>query len=317
MLGAAWVTGIFDSLWDIYRQAQLFNIENVDKFWYYHVFYLLFYPTLWPLIGILSLAGLALRPRATWFAMAVFAISFLLNSFAGPKNLRYIAYAQPFLFIVFGLGIATLLPWIRQAGHALVQQFEQQLTSLGAVARPLIGLLLGGSLLALLIGNAAFFRTATIFAGITVPPEQPNTQWEAARSAVMPLMNEVDVVITMAELETLYFWERYDILFSPSRLSELQETAEFTPDHRTGRPVISTKDALARVVACKPTGLFVSPAGRWRLPHLVDVETATFIEQEMTRLELPESMQLVVFVWNHSSDADCPAAIEQSREALE
>ena len=171
-------------------------------------------------------------------------------------------------------------------------------------------LALWGGLLVLLLGNAALLRTATLLADITVPPQNPDVLWDETRPLVEPLLAEADVIVTMVELETLYFWERYDVLFSPSRLGEITNAAEFAADFRTGRPVISTLDLLALLVDCTASGMFIAVASRWRQPQFVGAETVSFIERTMTRLDLPERSQLLVFTWQHpppgAGDPACP-----------
>lgn len=308
-------TGIVAELWIKFRWVPAFMEPRVNEFWFYHFFYIIYYPTLWPLVGFLSFAALAYRPRVAWFAMSVFAVGFLLNSVAGPKSLRYMAYAQPFLFVLLGLGLVATLPWIASAGSSLRRQIETHLAAIGLAGWRLPEAMIWGSLAFLLLANAAFLRTVALLAGITVPPEQPTSQWEAARSSVEALLDEVDVVVTMTELETLYFWGRYDVLFSPSRLSELDGQGEFALDYRTGRPVISTREALARLVDCTASGLLVTTPSRWRTPQLIDAETVNFIEQKMTRVDLSPAMQLIVFTWAHAP-ARTAAECATVREAL-
>lgn len=301
-LGLVLATGMAEDLWRRFRWTPGFLAPRADEFWFYHLFYLLYYPSLWPVIGLLCLPALAHSPRLAWFAMSIFATGFLLNSLAGPKSVRYLAYAQPFLFILFGLGLAALLPWVRRAGSAFKQQLATHLAAIGLGRYRLPQLLVWSSLLVMLLANGAFLRTAAQLADITMPPLVPQAEWQAARTAVEPLLEEAGVVVTMVELQTLYFWERYDILFSPSRLSEISDTSEFSRDHRTGRPVISTTESLARVVACTASGLFVGPVDRWRESQFIDRETADFLERELTRLELPRHLRLVVFTWDHRPD---------------
>ena len=316
LLGVFLASGIAADLWHRYRWVPPWNAPHANEFWYYHVFYVLFYPSLWPVVGLLGFAALASRPRVAWFAMVIFVMGFLLNSFGGPKSPRYLSYAQPFLFILFGLGSAAVWPWLVRAGSAFKQQLENHLAGIGLAGRRLPEVVLWGSLLVVILGNAAFVRTVTLLADVTVPPQMPPVRWPEALPFVEPLLNEVDVVVTMAELETLYFWERYDILFSPSRLTEMADQTEFSADHRTGRPVITTGESLSRVVDCTASGLFISNTHRWGRANLIDQVTAEFIETTMTRLDLPAALQLVVFAWDHSpvtTAEDCAMIAETVR----
>ena len=158
------------------------------------------------------------------------------------RSLRYIAYAQPFLFVVWGIALAALWPhllgFVRMVQARLLGGVE-----VGGKAW-MADVLLAGALGFLLLANAATIRTVALLADVTVPPEQPRTNWPAAREALEPWLKRADIVVTTEELGHLYFLGRYDVRFSPSKLGELgdMEQREFGLDHRTGRPVIGTRN---------------------------------------------------------------------------
>ena len=104
----AWAT-LADELawaWARYRATALFAAHSADEFWYYHLRYVLFYPTLWPLTGVLAVLAAQRNSRITWFAVTVFGVSFLMTSFAAQKATRYFSYVQPLLAIIWGIGSA-------------------------------------------------------------------------------------------------------------------------------------------------------------------------------------------------------------------
>ena len=76
-------------------------------------FSIIYYPSLWPLLALAVVIGLAYRPRPTAFCASVVAVAFLVHSFAGPKAMRYFAYAQPFLFVIWGIALAEVWPRLR------------------------------------------------------------------------------------------------------------------------------------------------------------------------------------------------------------
>lgn len=321
VFGVLLFAGFVEEMWQRFRWTPGFLAPRVNEFWFYHIFYMLYYPSLWPIIGLLCLPALALWPRLTWFAMVIFATGFLLNSFAGPKNVRYLAYAQPFLFIIFGLSLAAVLPWLKNAGRTFKQQLEAHLGRIGLAGRRLPEALICGALLAALLTNGAFLRTTAQLADITVPPLTPRAEWQETLPFIEPLLGGTEVVVTMVELQTLYFWKHYDILFSPSRLSEMSGKGEFDADFRTGRPVISTVDSLAQLVNCSQTGLFVGPNDRWRQPQFIDLETADFIERTLTRLDLPRHLRMMAFTWDHrpadATSEECAAIRELLQSSKE
>lgn len=303
LLAGAWASGILDELWRRYRWTPLFNQDTQDQFWFYHAWFSLLYPTLWPLTGILGLVAVVARPRTASFALTVFALAFLLNSIAAAKSLRYLVYAQPFLFTVWGIGLAALWPPLRGFLVRLRQALSDALAELGPPYRPLSWLLLVGAALFLLLGNPTWLRTAALLADITVPPERPMADWPKAKPVLEPWLARADVVVTTEELATLYFLGRFDIRFSRSKLEELDaaEQREFGIDFRTGRPVISTKASLERLLACYPTGVILGPQNTWNSPKLIDAELVQLIQARLQPIPLPPGSHLFAYGWEQRS----------------
>ena len=78
-----------------------------NQFWFYAEWLFLYYPLPFLLILPLALLALAAWPRPASLAACVFAVGFALNSFGGMKGLRYLVYALPFLFALWGMGLAA------------------------------------------------------------------------------------------------------------------------------------------------------------------------------------------------------------------
>lgn len=311
-LGVVLSIGVSLGLWDIFRSTPLFNQKSQDRFWYYHAFYSLFYPTLWPLTGILGLAALVAWPRPALFALVTFAVSFLLNSAAASKSLRYIVYAQPLLFVVWGMGVAALWPALWSFLCGLQARLAPTLATLGLRRPTTAGVLIAGALLFLVAANPAWLRSVSLLANITVPPDQPPPNWPMVAAELEPWLAHADVVVTTEELATLYFLGRYDIRFSPSKMGELKpdQRHEFGLDFRTGRPVISTRESLERVLACYPTGVILGPTASWGSPTLLNPELVRLIEAETQPIELPARSRLFAVEWRHPTGgapkrADC------------
>jgi len=298
-------SGLALHAWEKYRSVPPFNESRANEFWYYHAWFTLYYPSFWPLIGLVSLFALVLRPGPALFALVVFVTGFLLNSFAAPKGLRYFIYAQPFLFILIGIALGAI---VRQAGQWLnwLRASLADLMPLPARWRRLTAsLLIAGALLVAFIGNPASIRTIALLADVTVPPEQPPVDWGAARAALEPEFERADVVVTMAELEMLYHFDRYDILLSASRLSEIPGGVDFDPDFRTGRPVIGSLDAMTKVLGCYDSGLFVTNTRRWRNSNVIAQPIADLIALHAVPVELPRASHVLAFAWrNEGGPAD-------------
>jgi hypothetical protein len=311
-------SGILKGLWYRYRWTPLFDRATANEFWFYHAYYILYYPTLWPLTGVLALFGLAAAPRPVAFALTIFTVGFLLNSFGASKGFFYIAYAHPFLFAIWGTGLVAVLPSLLRSSAALVDRLAPML---GPAGRRGAGFLIGGVILFLILANPAWVRSAALLADITVPPERSKPNWMLAKPELMPWLERADVVVTTEELATLYYLGRYDIRFSRSKLEELpaEERRDFGRDHRTGRPVVGSREALERIFACYATGIILGPMDSWNKAHIISPEIGRLIIEHGRPLELPSQSRIYAYVWEHAgpplSEADC-AGLPKFRNRL-
>jgi len=317
-LGLAWESGVLARAWHMYRSTPLFNAANRNQFWFYHARYILFYPTLWTAVGVLAVAGLAFFPRPGWFALVLFAVAFLLNSFAGPKSLRYIAYAQPFMFVIWGLGLVAIWPWLRSGIAKLRDRLVQLLGAWFSHPRQLAHSLIGLALGFLVLANPFWLRTATVIADIPVPPEKPQADWRKAKAALLPWLERAAVVVDTEELGPLYFLGRHDILYSPSKFGELPpgRRRDFGRDVRTGRPVIGSLEALERVFRCYRSGLFLAPEAHRGVPYLLNADLQALLARYAEPIELPADAHVLAYAWQHagaSASGECALLREAGR----
>ena len=237
-----------------FRSVPEFQEDTVNQFWYYHFWLVLYYPLLWVAFPFLLLASLAAYPQMARLCGSIFIVGFIVNSFAGSKDTRYLAYAFPFLFAIFGMGVAALWPslrnWVRTT---LWRVFPPPASSGAKSGYEMLVLVL--ALLFVILANGATPRFVTMLAGIRLPPQPPLVNWQAAEPELRPWVARSDVVVTNDELMALYYLGDYDLLIYPSRLSELPVKSEFARDPRTGRPVIATAAALQATFECFKTGL--------------------------------------------------------------
>ena len=305
-LAFGWWSGALGEVWQTYRSVPLFNKSQANEFWYYHAWYNLFYPSVWPAVGIVGLAAVVYRPGPAFFAATIFVVSLLLNSFAAPKGLRYLIYAQPFAFMLLGMGLAMILTplgrWLRELKDQLATVLPMSLRRARSVASALVAM----AIVILVVGNPATIRTITLLADITIPPERPPVDWKAAQSELEPWFDSSDVVITMAELEMLYYYDRYDLLLSASRLSEIPGGVDFDPDFRTGRPVVGSIESMTKILACYPSGVIVTNQRRWRDPNLIALPIANLIALNTKPIELPKDSKVLAFAWEDDHVAPQP-----------
>lgn len=311
-LGGLFVTGKLSVVLAPLAQTNLATASRDPQPWYYHLLLLLYYPTLWSLVPLLALAALAAAPRPALLALCVFAVGLLVHSIAAAKNLRYLAYLTPFLYVLWGIGLVAIWRRLVELVRELLLGAFRELALPTARALSVVAVTL--TILFVALANAATVRTAALLADVTVPPEVPAPRWERARPLLETDLARVQVVVTTSELEQLHFLGRYDVLFSRSRLAELEPSTDFTADFRTGRPVIGSAAALATLMACFDTGLVVSPASRWRSPAQLDDPAADLLVRHALPIELPGS-RLVAYRWSsrQGTAASCPSLPTLSR----
>jgi len=289
-----------------YRYAPPFAAASASDSWFYHVRFLLYYPTLWPLVGIATVLAVRRSARLGWFAITVFSISFLLASFAAQKATRYLSFAQPFLAMIWGIGLAVVVPLFWRHLSAVRGELAQTLAlpqRLGSlVAKSLVFL----AVATLFLTNPFWLRSAAMIGNVALPLETPTTNWRVAHEALRPWISGAEIVITTEELGALYFLGRADVNFNPSKFSEIVELApekayEFATDSRTAIPTISRAESLQKLVECFDSGLVVGPHANWGDPIRFDRDAQAVIVKYAKPIVVPERSHLFAWGWKHAS----------------
>jgi hypothetical protein len=319
LAGAAiWVfveTGLVAELLAQYRSVpQLLAAKNRDTFWYYPSVLTIYYPTLWPLVALAVVIGLACRPRPTAFCACVVAIALVVHSFAGQKAMRYVTYIAPFLFVIWGIAFAGIWPRLRRFLEEVGARTLAWLR-LGRLGRPGVFAVLAVVLVFTVVANGAFVRTAANMFGFVIPPMERRSDWAAAKEPLAPWLAEAAIVLTTNELSALYYLGRYDVLISKNRLSQFPNRGEFSLDPRTGRPVITTAESLALIMDCYPDGLIVADAVRWHNPLQVDDAVIGLVQARAEEVDL-RAAAMHAYFWRQPDDAGRAEACARLPAAL-
>jgi 4-amino-4-deoxy-L-arabinose transferase-like glycosyltransferase len=306
------------ALLERYQSTPLFAADTSNDFWYYHLRYHLFYPSLWPVVALLAVFAIAKSPRIGWFSTVVFAISFLLTSFAAQKATRYFSYAQPYLAIVWGLGLVSVLPVLsrhfKECGLLVVKSTGllagQSVRIVNLVAIVLVA--------TVVLANPFWLRSATMIANAPLPIETPMTDWRAARTALAPWTRTADIMITTEELGAIYFLGRSDVRFSRSKFGELRpdQKFEFGMDVRTGRPIISQADSVELLMRCFSKGFIVGPREHWGSPILIDNEVQAVIRANAQPIVVPRTSYLYAWGWDRPAELTKPATCDKLPDSL-
>jgi 4-amino-4-deoxy-L-arabinose transferase-like glycosyltransferase len=299
-------SGFAAELWSKYRESHALQfIDHQSEFWFYHLLMLTRYPTLWTIFPFLVFIALSTNPRPTFFCLCVFLSVFVLLSFAGMKSQRFLVFALPFLFVIWGIALASVLTHVLRF---ILSAVDGALAGTAPVAsgRPARSALVGLGLLFLIGSNGEWTKTALLLggitlrseeAGLTLRGEQQSAVWAAAAPSLRPLVETAPVVVTTRDLFSLYYLGRHDIGVSPVLMSQLRDSEEFSLDPRTGRPLISKADSLERILDCYRGGLFITDRYYWRNPPLMSDNIAEVIESRVIPIDLPAAPGVRAFRW--------------------
>lgn len=249
------LSGTLEDLWKRYSFTPGWNIHRKDQATYYSNYLRNSYPVLWPLFPIAALVAYGRYPRITSFCTVVFAVILLAQSFGGMKALRYLSYGMPFFFLVFGLAAAAILP---AAGNAVLRGADAlNPTRFRWIAQGLAVL----ALLFALVVSPFFVSSLKAAAGRSVSPsgEFP-PDWSRLPELLGDWQEAPFRLIFKHELPSIFALGDYDVLFAPSRISEMAGSSEFMLDPRTGRPVVADLETVAAILRCEPEGLLVTPS---------------------------------------------------------
>jgi 4-amino-4-deoxy-L-arabinose transferase-like glycosyltransferase len=321
VLGIATETGVVEQLWHRYRWSPLWSIEHKNDFWFYQVWFTQHYQSLWPILPFLVILAAARQPKPAIFCLFVFVTGFVLLSFGGMKDRRYISFLLPFLFVLWGIALAELGPLlVRCVAKATPRALRNLDPSLqNRLARATV---IGLGVLFLIASNGAPAKTLFKLAGVRLIADDGSAEittsasrgdWHAVKAPLAPWLRDASIVLTSDDVETIHGVGRYDMALNANRITEITGSlsggeGEFEIDPRTGRPVISTADSLRLVMSCYPDGLILAGAGRFRSDEAIIDPVADVIEADTVPIALPSEARILAFHWQHPVPDPPPAA---------
>ncbi len=295
-LAAAWALGIVE--WGVfnYRFAPAWAQNTLDDYLFYHRWLFDEYPLLWAGFPIAALVARRRARELTLFCSLVFCVAFVLHSFAGPKSKRFLLYAMPFFFAIWGVaishGIELVLRVVRARAPSARETFA---TAMAWIA-------IGATALIVAYVNPAFrtsFDMLRLSDAQWYAPQwyRGYADWESAAKAIAPLQENASALVSGSAAKALYFMGRADYEISATNREETKDRAEFGRDLRSGTPVISTPESLRLIMTRHETGVVIIETARWRRAVNVPDEIADTLEAETKRVELPEEWRLMLFKW--------------------
>ena len=285
------------------RYVDLWAENYRNSYRFYHFILVDQYPALWTLFPFAVLAAASRAPRHTVFCASVFTVSFVAQSLAAWKTERYLFYALPMFFAIWGFAIGAAVPWLRRSAERVVRTLSPHAALPPRAVSIAAGALLGAATLFALGGSGAVsytYKMLTVsdrdWRWHLVAPYRGDPGWRHALPILGPAAAASDVVLSSSEIRSLYFLGQVDYLLRRSN-DRAGILPEFTIGSKVPVPVISTAESLRRVMSCHGSGLIVVERFHWRNPWGVPEETAEFLEAHTARLTIPEELQLLAFRW--------------------
>jgi hypothetical protein len=309
---AAWAvaSGFVADTWESYTRPFFWmtGSDADDPRWYFWWFALR-YPTFWTLFPVALALAVASFPRPALFSLVLFTVAFVAVSFAPGKQERYLYFAIPFFFGLWGLAAATLLP-------ALYEVCRHTVAALGNLGLGENGRRLPAGILAFLAvafvasqNDGSRMTLRMVFPGSGERPYR-QADWASVLPELRELTDSADVVLSSYLLKPLYYFDRGDFHLSWTETAEAGfadgQPIEFSRDPRTQLPAISTAESLAVVEQCFRTGLVLTERFHLDRAHLLTESTTSFLEAELEQVPLPPDSWVIAYRWRHETRLEGP-----------
>jgi hypothetical protein len=290
-----------------FRYTPRWAAPDQDNFLYYFYEFFFTMPILWLFLPLAGVIALARWPRPALFCIVMAVVPLVLQSLGGMKSSRYVFYALPFLFAIWGMAAAILLPatWkaIEQGVAALQQTTACRFPAMFVAA--MVSFLLAVSIAFAIIANPIYRTTLKSLArDVTVGIRQPSRliasppdwPWSDHAPALRSTIGNPSVLLVGDDFNAIAYLENYDLLINTHRVEDIPPKGEFVLDPRTGRRAISRPETIAKVVSCYEDGAVVVSDARWRTYIGISNEAADTIEQ-LTQPVTPAIPGFHVFKW--------------------
>ncbi len=283
---------------------------HVDDTTFYHRNFRDNYPTFWTLFPIVAIIALRSNFVPASFCLALFATTFVLQSFGGLKNIRYLYPTMPFFFVLWGIGLQAVLPKLWQflkdcadeaSGHFVPSSYQ----------RPLVFGILAVSAAFLVFANPALLRSTKLILGHDENMLLGKTrwQWEDAEKMLKPWLSDNPLIVTDEEMRAVEWLGDFDLAYNKPRFSELlysvsPDAPPFSIDRRTGRPLIGAYSDFRLVVHCLPVGVFVTNEVGTRNGNVIRLLQEARSENLSVSLQTGRGIAMVG--WRHNADTPVP-----------
>jgi len=286
-------TGYLAHMQDKFQTPRLWSAAHKYQFQYYHRFFANSYPLLWAGFPFAAVIALATRRRPAWFCLVFFVLAFVIHSLMPFKATRYLAYAWPCFFVLWAIALDGLLIWLLSQGRLVIAQVFGEAFS----AKKFVGVMLGICLfLGLLFAGwiSPEYKVARkMLSGESLGPCD-REDWASVADTLKPIAEETGFVVCSAPPKAVYYLGRLDVGLS---VSQAGGRDEFEHHRVMGRPVVTTRESVQRLMDEHPKGLIVVETKHFGARNFVPGETALFIQSHTQPIELQAATGVKAFAW--------------------
>ncbi len=281
--------------WPVQRDTTFYHRDFRDN-----------YPTFWPLFPIAAIAALRARFLPASFAVTLFSVCFVLQSFGGLKNIRYLYPVMPFFFAIWGIVLSFYGGRaLRRLRGALLELFPHRWsvplrTGAAVLAIAASSLFVAGA-------NTGFSRGLKLALGSETQMLLGKRRWEwpDARAQLQPWLEKRAVVVTTEELLAVQWLGDYDFALNRPRFSEMlfslgPDTQPFVRDFRNGRPLAGLVSDFEPVLHCAPVGVLISNASF--LSTGLAREFAALARAQGATISTEQSGSSALLAWERAGD---------------
>lgn len=289
---------IFDPYWQKFITPAFANRESGIR--YYHKLLTSSYPVLWLLFPFVVVVAVYKYPRFGLYCATLAVVILLMHSVAGRKAERYIYYGMPFVFALWGVAIATIIPYLNRWLSDVAEKLRTKLISINnerLFDATFKVSFVSIAIVFILSGSGAFARTINLLQGESYYFGTRLSNWKLTLPILKPLVEEAPVVVTTNFPKTLYYFGRFDIAFSPVIVADVLGGDEGALDPRNGRPAISTVESLQKLFDEYSHGIFIAEKSEWRNRFRMTEAAADLMEKNARKVELPAPSRIVAFTW--------------------
>ena len=292
--------------WGRFQWAPSYAQSGVDHLTYYILRMESASLLLWAMFPLAALIATARYGRPAIFSIVLFAVPFLLHSLAAQKADRFLSYAMPFFFVIWGFAVAALLPQLKALAREAVLNVARIRLS-DRVVRVATWSLLAIVFAALVVTSRSIWRDSYKFIAHNERPSGVNPpQWDRAVSRLQPLIDSADVVVTTGGAALFYYVGRVHVLAA----QYYSHSPEFSDSLHLGVPTISVPASLDLLIRCNESGLAVIQGDFWGRHWGFTEEMIEVLQASAQPIELPEEWRIRAYTWSHGADfreeAGCP-----------